>query len=192
MTLEKINHGTTALVLIDLQNGIARQSVAPHDSREVLSNAAQLARAFRGAGAPVILVRVGYSAGGGEMLRTEVDQPRPASGPLPTDFSEIVQELEQVETDIVVTKHNWSAFYGTDLDVQLRRRGIKSIVLGGISTNMGVESTARSAHEHAYNLILVEDAMASMAGSDHLFAVERIFPRIGQVVSTQDVLSAMA
>lgn len=191
MASEKINHGTTALVLIDLQNGIARQSVAPHDSRDVLSNAAQLARAFRGAGALVVLVRVGYSVGAGEMLRTQVDQPRPASGPLPTDFSEIVEELEQVETDIVVTKHNWSAFYGTDLDVQLRRRGITTIVLGGISTNMGVESTARAAHEHAYNLLLVEDAMASMSGSDHLFAVERIFPRIGKVVSTQYVLSAM-
>jgi len=191
MTLEKINHGTTALVLIDLQNGIARQSVAPHDSREVLSNAAQLARTFRGAGALVVLVRVGYSVGAGEMLRIQVDQPRPTSGPLPADFSEIVEELEQVETDIVVTKHNWSAFYGTDLDVQLRRRGITTIVLGGISTNMGVESTARAAHEHAYNLLLVEDAMASMSASDHLFAVERIFPRIGRVVSTQAVLSVM-
>jgi nicotinamidase-related amidase len=191
MPIEKINHPGTALVLIDLQKGIAHQCVEPHNSCEVLSNAAQLARAFRMLGAPVVLVRVAFSFGGGEMLRTEVDQPRPASPPPPPEFSQFVDELEQTETDIVVTKHNWGAFYGTDLELQLRRRGVTTIVLGGISTNFGVESTARAAHEHAYNVIFVEDAMASFTAADHVFAVERIFPRIGRVVSTEDVLSAL-
>ena len=91
----------------------------------------------------------------------------------------------------MVTKHNWGACYGTDLDVQLRRRGVTTIVLGGISTNMGVESTARAAHERAYNLLLVEDAMAGYLTSDHTFAVERIFPRIGRITSTKEVLAAL-
>jgi nicotinamidase-related amidase len=191
MPIAKIEHGVTALVLIDLQKGIAYQSVEPHKSADVLTKAAELARAFRAAGAPVVLVRVAYSFNRGEMLRSLVDQPRPATGPPPADFSEFVNEIGQVESDIVVTKHNWSAFYGTDLDVQLRRRGVTTIVLGGISTNLGVESTARGAYEHAYNLILTEDAMASMSASDHLFAIERIFPRIGRVASTQEVINAL-
>jgi|ERR1019366_5396536 nicotinamidase-related amidase len=119
------------------------------------------------------------------------DRPRPAAGPPPPEYSQFVDELEQTETDIVVTKHNWGAFHGTDLDVHLRRRGITTIVLAGIATNMGVESTARAAHEHAYNLVLVEDAMASLTSSDHAFAVERIFPRIGRVASTNEVVAAL-
>lgn len=189
MPLTELDRQTTALVLIDLQEGIARQPVEPHSSEEVLSRAADLARKFRAVGAPVVLVRVAFSFDGGEMLRTATDLPRPASPP--PEFSRLVKELEQADTDIVVTKHNWGAFYGTDLDVQLRRRGITTIVLGGISTNMGVESTARGAHEHAYNLILVEDAMASFSASDHAFAVQRIFPRIGRIASTKEVLKAL-
>lgn len=91
----------------------------------------------------------------------------------------------------MVTKHNWGAFHGTDLDVQLRCRGITTIVLGGNATNMGVESTARAAHEHAYHLVLVQDAMASLTAFDHAFAVERIFARIGRVASTNEVVDAL-
>lgn len=191
MPLTEINRHVTALILIDLQKGIAQQPVEPHTAADVVSHASELARAFRAVGAPVVLVRVAFSFDGGEMLRTDVDQPRPISGPPSPEYSQFVGELEQAETDIVVTKHNWGAFYGTDLDVQLRRRGVTTIVLGGISTNMGVESTARAAHEHAYHLVLVEDAMAGFAASDHTFAVERIFPRIGRVVSTKEVLAAL-
>jgi nicotinamidase-related amidase len=189
--LRELDHHSTALVLIDLQKGVAAMPVEPYSAAAVSSRAADLARAFRAAGAPVVLVRVAFSLDGGEMLRADVDQPRPAAGPPPPEYSRFVDELEQNETDIVVTKHNWGAFHGTDLDVQLRRRGITTIVLAGIATNMGVESTARAAHEHAYNLVLVEDAMASLTASDHAFAVERIFPRIGRVASTGEVVAAL-
>jgi nicotinamidase-related amidase len=189
--LPELDHGTTALVLIDLQRGVAAMPVEPHSAAAVTSRAADLARAFRAAGAPVVLVRVAFSGDGGEVLRTDVDQPRPAAGPRPPEYLQFVDELEQTETDIVVTKHNWGAFHGTDLDVQLRRRGIATIVLAGIATNMGVESTARAAHEHAYNLVLVEDAMAALTSRDHAFALERIFPRIGRVASTSEVVDAL-
>ena len=92
----------------------------------------------------------------------------------------------------MVTKRNWGAFYGTDLDLQLRRRGIKTIVLGGIATNMGVESTARAAHEHGYSQILVEDAMASRSVEMHAFAVGTVFPLLGLVRSTEEVLAGCA
>lgn len=191
MPITKIDPKTTALVLIDLQKGIARQPVEPHNSDAVIFRGAELARAFRKSGAPVVLVRVGFSHDAAEMLHPETDQPHPTPGPRAPDFSEFVEELGQADSDIVVTKHNWGAFFGTDLDVQLRRRGIKTIVLGGISTNLGVESTARQAHEHAYNIIFVEDAMASFSGSDHAHTVERIFPRIGRISSTEEVLAAL-
>jgi nicotinamidase-related amidase len=133
--LRELDHRMTALVLIDLQKGVLAMPVEPHSALAVISRAADLARAFRAAGAPVVLVRVVFSVDGGEMLRTDVDQPRPAAGRHPPEYWQFVHELEQTETDIVVTKHNWGAFHGTDLDVQLRRRGITTIVLAGIATN---------------------------------------------------------
>jgi nicotinamidase-related amidase len=99
--------------------------------------------------------------------------------------------LPTASNDIRITKRQWGAFYGTELDLQLRRRGVKDIILGGISTNIGVESTARSAFEHGYGLILVEDAMSSHEAAHHRFAVESIFPRLGRVRSTEAVLSML-
>ena len=110
-----------------------------------------------------------------------------ASTPRPANWSEIVPELERKDNDFVITKHEWGAFYGTELDLQLRRRGITHIVLGGIATNYGVESTARDAYEHGYNLVFASDAMSSRLASDHDFALARIFPRIGRVRLTSEI-----
>jgi nicotinamidase-related amidase len=114
------------------------------------------------------------------------------SGPVAPDFAEFVPELAPREGDVVILKRNWGAFYGTDLELQLRRRRVRTIVLGGISTNYGVESTARDAFERAYDLVLVEDAMAAMSPEAHRFAVTEIFPRFGRVRSTEQVLAALA
>jgi nicotinamidase-related amidase len=75
--------------------------------------------------------------------------------------------------------------------MELRRRGIKTIVLGGISTNYGVESTARDAYERSYNLIFASDAMSSRVSADHEFAITRIFPRIGRIRKTEEIISGL-
>jgi nicotinamidase-related amidase len=126
-----------------------------------------------------------------DTVKTQVDSPMMRRD-FPTGWDEIVPELGPEPGDIVVTKRNWGAFYGTELDLQLRRRGVTTIVLGGISTNIGVESTARAAHEHGYQLVLVEDAMASMSADEHAFAITKIFPRLGLVRSTEEVLAGCA
>ena len=189
-TTLKLDAKTTALVLIDLQRGITGREVAPHSAQEVLGNGARLAERFRALGATVVLVRVSFAADGGDRLRQPVDAAM-AGGAFQPGWDELVPEIGPRAGDLVITKHQWGAFYGTGLDMQLRRRGMQTIVLGGISTNMGVESTARDAYEHNYALILVEDAMASMSGDAHTFAVTNIFPRIGRVRSTDDVLAAL-
>ena len=98
----------------------------------------------------------------------------------------------EARSDILITKRQWGAFYGTELDLQLRRRGITQIVLGGISTNIGVESTARAAWEHGYAVVFAEDAMSAQNAEQHRFAVETIFPRLGRVRSTAQVLDALS
>ena len=184
-----IDPKSTALVLIDLQNGITSRVTAPHTSADVIVRAVQLADVFRARGSTVMLVRVAFAADGSDRLKMPVDEPMPASAMAP-DWSEIRAEVGPKPGDIVVTKHQWGAFYGTEMDLHLRRRGIKTIVIGGISTNFGVESTARDAFERAFALIFAEDAMAAMSAVAHNFAVTTIFPRLGLVRSTADILQA--
>ena len=162
----------------------------PRPAGEVVANASRLAEDFRALGAPVFLVHVVASPDGADRLRTDVDEVMHRRD-VAADFSEIVPELGPRPGDIVIDKRQWGAFYGTSLDLQLRRRGIRTVVLGGISTNYGVESTARDAYERAFNVVFVSDAMSSRSAADHEFALTRIFPRIGRVGSTGEVLAAL-
>ena len=193
MTSLALDPKKTALVLIDLQQGIVGRPCFPRSAAEVVQKAAQLTARFRSVGAAVVLVRVGFQHDFRDVLQVPADAPaqfNPAA--LPATWWELVPELGQQPGDIVITKRQWGAFHGTDLDLQLRRRGVGTIVLGGISTNIGVESTARSAYEHGYAQVFAEDAMASLSAETHEFAVKNIFARIGHVRSTAEILAALA
>ncbi len=193
MTLPALDPAKTALVLIDLQQGVVGRTCAPHSAQTVVQNAARLAARFRELRAFVVLVNVAFHPDFRDFLDVPVDAPHqfnPAS--LPANWTQIVPEIGPQPGDLLVTKHQWGAFYGTELDLQLRRRAIQTIVLGGIATHIGVESTARDAYERGYHQILVEDAMSSMSAETHEFAVKNIFPRLGKIRSTNEVLSALA
>jgi nicotinamidase-related amidase len=179
----------TALVLIDLQRGIMQRQTAPHSAADVLANAVRLAKRFREVGAAVVLVNVSYSATGEDRINVATDEP--AMGPPAPGWDELAPDLEKSDKDILITKRQWGAFYGTALDLQLRRRGIRTIVIGGIATNFGVESTARDAYERNFGLVFVEDAMSGISAEAHKFAIGTIFPRIGRVRSTAEVLGAI-
>ena len=177
-----------ALVVIDLQKGIVARQTAPHSSADVVARSAQLANRFRQIGAPVVLVHVAFAKDRSDALKQPVDSPNPPAQ-LPADWSDFVPEIGPRDGDIIITKRQWGAFYGTDLDLQLRRRNVKTIVLCGIATNFGVESTARDAWERNYEIIFAEDGMSSFDAEAHAFAIRRIFPRLGRVRSTAEVLS---
>ena len=187
-----IDKTKTALVIIDLQKGITAMPTQPHDAKTVIDNAAKLAQAFRNNKMPVFLVRVSTSPDGKDRLDPIVDGENPwANRKMPADWNEIVSEIGPEETDFVITKKQWGAFFGTDLDLQLRRRKIETIVLCGIATNIGVESTARFAFEYGYQQIFVDDAMSSRSAEEHEFTVKITFPRMGRVRKTEDVLSGL-
>lgn len=185
-----IDKSKTALVVIDLQKGIAVGDRAPHSAAEVVKNAAAVADAFRKNGMPVFLVRVTPSPDGKDALHPPADAAMPAR-PFQPDWAEIVPALGPKENDLVITKHQWGAFYGTELDLELRRRGIAAIVLCGISTNIGVESTARFAYEYGYHQIFIEDASAAGTVEEHAMAMTKVFPRMGLVRKTGEVLAAL-
>jgi nicotinamidase-related amidase len=178
---------STALVLIDLQKGILGHTLAPTTADELLARGQALAERFRAAKATVVLVNVAFSADGGDLLRQRVDEapPMPAGG-FPAGWSEFPPGLMQ-PGDLLITKRQWSAFYGTELDLQLRRRGIRSIVLGGVSTQIGVESTARQAYEHGYELLIVKDATTSSVAEGHAMSMKHVLPRIARLVQSDDI-----
>jgi nicotinamidase-related amidase len=182
MPLTKLDTNS-ALVVIDLQKGIVSLP-AVHPIGEIVSRTAGLARAFREQGLPVVLVNVTGGAPG----RTDAGPPKFS---FPADWTELVPELEQHPKDHTVSKQRWGAFIGASLDEYLRERGVTQVVLTGVATSVGVESTARSAFDHGYHVVLVVDAMTDLDADAHRHSVEKIFPRLGETTTTDDLLKLL-
>jgi nicotinamidase-related amidase len=170
----------TALVVIDLQKGITGLPTA-HPADDVVKRSAELAAAFRAGGLPVALVNVTGGAPG----RTEAGGS--GGGVRAADWAELRGELGAGPDDILVTKKTWGAFHGTALDMELRRRGVTQIVLAGIATSIGVESTARAAHEHGYHVTVATDAVTDMDADAHRHAVQKVFPRLGETGTSEEI-----
>jgi nicotinamidase-related amidase len=173
----------TALIVIDLQRGIVGLPAA-HPIEGVVKHASALATAFRHHGLPVVLVNVDGGAPG----RAEQSRHR---GELPADWAELVPELNQQAGDHTVTKRTWGAFTGTDLAEYMERLGVTQVVVVGVSTSAGVESTARHAHEQGFNVTLAIDAMTDMNPDAHINSVTRIFPRLGETGTTQEIIDLL-
>jgi len=185
----QLNPKKTALVLIDLQNAIVGMNPVPHTAAQVVENSRKLAEAFRAHGGPVVYVRVDLN----DFMTLPVDQPHNRGDkPLPAAASEIAASAGFQHGDILITKRHWGAFAGTDLEQQLKSRGIDTVVLTGISTNAGVESTARQGTGLGFAVVLVEDACSSQNAEHHRFAFENIFPRLTRVRTTDEVLASVA
>ncbi len=169
----------TALIVVDLQKGIVGFPTA-HPAGEIVKRAAALAEVFRSRGLPVVLVNVDGAAPG----RTEQARRR---GALAADWAEFVSELNRQPEDHIVTKQTWGAFMNTDLDAYLKGRGVTQVVIAGISTSSGVESTARQAYEHGFNVTLAIDAMTDLNPDTHINSVTRIFPKLGETGTAQEI-----
>jgi nicotinamidase-related amidase len=180
----------TALVLIDLQHGITALPTA-HPAEEIVDRCARLADAFRANDKLVVATRVAFARDGGDVIKTRTAEGTTGAKPVP-HYGALRTELGLCDNDIVVTKHGWNAFYGTDLDVELRRRKVTGIVLAGISTSIGVESTARAANERGYELTIVTDAVTDTDEGAHLNSLRAIFPRIAELATTEEILAALA
>ncbi|MFF1921214.1 isochorismatase family protein [Streptomyces sp. NPDC058221] len=181
MTLTAIDP-MPALVVIDLQNGIVRA----HSNTSVTASVQQsshLAAEFRRLGLPVVLVNVTGRAPG----RTEAGRPG-STDTLPPGWADLVDALEVRPTDHLISKRRRSAFHDTGLDTLLRDLGVTQIVLAGISTSGGVESTARSASDHGYHVVLATDAMSDPDADAHHHSVGRVFPKLGETATTAEVV----
>ena len=188
----------TALVLIDLQKGIAALPVA-HPVAGILEKSAALVAAFRAKNLPLVIVHVNPLGAKWTQARVEsssapkgeeaIKQARAAMEQ--AGFFDIVAEIKTQPDDIFITKTTWGAFYNTDLDEQLQKRGVTGIVLAGIATSIGVEGTARGASERGYNITFAKDAMTDMHLSAHENSLSTIFPRIGEVDDTAAIIAKL-
>lgn len=167
--------GRTALIIVDLMPRIVELDMGPHKGADVVARASRLVTAFRRAGGTVVLLRVD---------RPGVTEQPPGSG--------FVPEMRPQPGDITVVKQTIGAFYGTGLADQLRDRGVTTVVMAGIATTMGVESTARAASDHGFEVIFAADAMSGMTAVEHDHALTVVLPRFGEVITTDQVLARLS
>lgn len=181
---------TTALVVVDLQNFTLAMNTVPIPTSDVLANNIRLAQACRKAGIQVVLVRVGHED-------AKVPHPSPLTDASFSGFQfgpgakEIPPELGPEEGDIIVDKYNWGAFHGTNLDTHLRRRGIRTLIVTGLVTNIGVDTTLRHAQERGYDQVMVSDAVAAMTQEEHDYTLKFVAPKLARVRTTDEVLAAL-
>jgi nicotinamidase-related amidase len=173
----------TALIIVDLQKGIVGLPVI-HPIGDIIERARALADAFRGQSLPVALINVAGGASG----RTE--QP-PQTGPRPDGWTDLIPELNRQPSDIVVTKRTWGAFASTDLEARLKARGVTQVVIAGVATGTGVESTARQAYEQGFNVTLAVDAMTDRRSEAHDYSIRNVFPRLGETGTSQEIIDLL-
>ncbi|WP_230854646.1 isochorismatase family protein [Arthrobacter terrae] len=143
------------------------------------------ADAFRRHGLPVVLVNVTAGAPGRTESGCGAQRQRPVG------WSNLVSGLNQQPDDLTVTKHTWGAFHDTDLRDHLAKRGVTQVVIAGVATSIGVESTARSAFELGFNVTLATDAMTDINREAHANSINRIFPRLGETGTTDEIIGLL-
>ncbi|MGF3054925.1 isochorismatase family protein [Microbacterium sp. YY-01] len=183
---------TSALVMIDLQGAVHTHGAEPYSPDEVIERCVKLIDATRRAGGLVVHVRTSFLPDESDSLQPLVIEKMRAANPeRPEGWDQLVPEVAPLPSEPVIVKRSWNAFHGSDLDLQLRRHGVKTVIMAGMSTNFGVEGTARAAYEHYYDIVFVEEAMSTNTATNHQFALAEIFPQIGRVRSLAEVLDTL-
>ena len=180
----------TAFISIDMQNGVASHDSVPNSAEEVISRVSDLVEATRVGGGLVVYVRTSFLPDESDALHPKMDVARPARPVRPEGWDKIVPQLQPLPTEPVIVKRSFDAFYGSELDLELRRHGIDTIVLAGISTNFGVEGTARSAYNIGYDVVFAEDAMGTSKLEMHEGSLKNVFPYIGRVRTVAQIIAA--
>ena len=188
--MTSLNLRKTAYLAIDLQDGILNNGVlAPYTPDAVLLAANQLAEAFKNTEALITLVNVDATSFH-YLHPARYTREQPIK--VPDSYMQLSMAIATDDTAsnvVTVTKHNPGAFFGTDLDLQLRRRGINTIILSGLTTSNGVYATASDAFQHGYHLYIVEDATSDRDPDLHHLFFDKLYPKLGTVVTLAQVFS---
>ncbi|MFJ6326686.1 MULTISPECIES: hydrolase [unclassified Rhizobium] len=181
---------TTALVSIDLQGLVLSRPLAPYSAQQIIANTVAIANKLKADGGTTVFVTVGFSSDYADAVNQPTDETLvlPPGG-LPAAALEAPAEMAALTPDVAIIKRQWSAFYGTELDLQLRRRGIKTLILTGVATNFGVESTVRDAYAANYGVIVAEDAVSTFSQEMQDFSCTKVMPRLSRIRKTAEILA---
>lgn len=181
----------TAFVAIDMQKGIVNNgTLSPHTAQSILTNNDLLAKTLKRTAALKVLVNVDISTFPYLSQQTDMGG---MTASVPPEFTDLLLKDSLKDTDnmLTITKYNPSAFFGTSLDLQLRRRGIETIILSGVATTNGVYATALDAFQHGYHIVLAEDACSDRDKESHQLFIKKIFPKTARVRSTKQIIEAI-
>jgi len=206
--LEKhLGPGHTGLVLFDALNGYLHpESPAKQEflaQRNIIPNLERLLKGARRAGLTTFYPAGAHAPDGSDSVDrlTDTDMDLNPGGsaekPIRPHFhagsraAEIAPEIAPAKGDVMVPKQRWSSFFQTHLDLQLKVRGIDTIVIAGGSTDVGIASTVFAARDLDYGIVVVRDACYSSRGNNHDFFMDRVFPRMARVMSVDEAVSLM-
>ena len=206
--LEKhLGPGHTGLVLFDALNGYLHpESPVKQEflaQRNIIPNLERLLKGARRAGLTTFYPAGAHAPDGSDSVDrlTDTDMDLNPGGsaekPIRPHFhagsraAEIAPEIAPAKGDVMVPKQRWSSFFQTHLDLQLKVRGIDTIVIAGGSTDVGIASTMFAARDLDYGIVVVRDACYSSRGNNHDFFMDRVFPRMARVMSVDEAVSLM-
>lgn len=201
---EKIEPAHTALLVVDMQNDFcANGGLVSKDGRDI-SAAQELAQrlppfvdAARKAGVLVVFMRCVYTTEANKYLSDvwlEQAARKREGGytriPVCCDGEwngAFYGEVQPQKSDVIVTKHRYSSFHNTNLDLMLRSNGVRTVILTGVVTNVCVETTAREAFVRDYYVVAAEDGCAAYVQADHAQTMSNIDRFFGQVAPMNEI-----
>jgi ureidoacrylate peracid hydrolase len=198
---------TTGLIMFDALNGYLHPAdpakVRFLAERNILPNMQRLLAGVRAVGMTTFYPSGAHAPDGSDTVArlTDTDMDLGAGGgadnPIAPRFhknstdAEVAPEVAPVAGDVVIPKRRWNSFFQTDLDLQLRVRGIDTIIICGGSTDVGIASTVFAARDLDYGIVVVKDCCYSARGNNNEFFMERVFPRMGRVMTVDQTVALM-
>jgi len=197
----------TGLIVFDALNVFMKPKNRPDKKKflkenNIIGSMKAVLEGARKAGLTSFYPAAGYEADGSDVVLDRLtdsdmdlrpwnlDKPRPVI-PRSDHDQQVISELKPAKGDVYLPKHRWSAFYATDLEFQLKMRNIDTVIIIGGSTDVGVASTAFAARDMDLGLVVVRGACFSTRGENNDFFMDRVFPRMGRVLSVEDTVALM-
>lgn len=192
------NPNKSAVVVIDYINEIidpkgklaGKGYAAFNEKHNTLDAVKSLIESARKKQLPVFFVRIGFSPS-----YTEQPEGSPLFGgakkygalQLGSWATEFHPKIAPSQSDVIINKHRVSAFYGTPLDILLKKHQISEVVIAGVATDIAVQSAARDAHDRDYAVTVVSDCCAAASDEDHETSL-RVLGKIAKVITLKDIL----
>jgi len=203
----RLDTTNTGLILFDALHGYLHptdpKKQAFLDERNILKNLQRLLAGARRAGITTFYPSGSHAPDGSDVVErltdTDMDlnpigsRGKPIVPHIRKDSkdAEVAAELAPAPGDVFVPKNRWSSFFETNLELQLRVRGLDTIVVAGGSTDVGIAATVFAARDMDLGIVVIRDACYSMRGENNAFFMDRVFPRMGRVMTVDEAVKLM-